>query len=84
MSQYRNLDRDTIVATDRMNHLLAEAKRVRLIRQAKGNRPQRLDFVLADVGDLLISVGERLQARRMHMPPQSCDVCCADYGVAVR
>jgi hypothetical protein len=40
--------------------------------------------MLADVGELLISAGERLQARRIHVASQSCDVCRADCGVAVR
>jgi hypothetical protein len=40
--------------------------------------------MLADVGDLLISAGERLQARRVQMVPQPCDVCCADYSAAAR
>ena len=84
MSQLRNLDGRTIVATDRMHELLEEAERVRLIRQAKASRPNQMDSVLASMGDLLISVGERLQARRVQVVPQPCDVCCADCGVAVR
>ena len=84
MSQFMNLDRQTIVAKDRMNDLLAEAKRARLVRQARANRPNRLNAMLADVGDLLISAGERLQARRVHVAPQPCDVCCADYSAAAR
>ena len=84
MSQFLNLDRQTIVATDRMNELLEEAERNRLIRQANANRPNPLDSVLAGVGDLLVSVGERLQARRVQVAPQPCDVCRADCGVAMR
>lgn len=84
MSQLVYLDRQTIVAQDRMNELLAEAERARLVRQARANRLHRLDAVLADVGDLLISAGERLQARRVQVAPQPCDVCCADYSAAAR
>jgi hypothetical protein len=84
MSQFMNLDRQTIVAKDRMNELLAEAERSRLVRQARGSSPHRLDAMLADVGDLLISVGERLQARRVQVAPQPCDVCRVDCSVAAR
>lgn len=84
MSQFTSLDRQTIVAMDRMNELLAEAERLRLVRQAKAGSPNRLDSILANVGDLMISVGERLQARRVQVTPQPCDVCCTDYGAAYR
>jgi hypothetical protein len=84
MSQFTNLDRQTIVATDRMNDLLAEAERLRLIRQAKAGSPNRLDSILANVGGFMISVGERLQARRVQVTSQPCDVCCTDYGAACR
>ena len=84
MFQLANLDRQTIVAQDRMNELLAEAERARLVRQARANSPHRLDAVLADVGDLLISAGEQLQARRAQVAPQPCDVCCADCSAAAR
>ena len=84
MFQQVNLDRQTTVAHDRMNELLAEAERARLVRQARVNRLRRLDAVLADVGDVLISVGERLQARRVQVAPQPCDVCRVDCSVAAR
>jgi hypothetical protein len=84
MSQFMNLDGQTIVAKDRMSDLLAEAERTRLVRQARANRPNRFDAVLAGVGDLLITAGERLQARRLPVAPQPCDMCCADYSAVAR
>jgi hypothetical protein len=84
MSQFLNPDLHQVVATDRMNELLKEAERDRLTRQANANRPNPLNAVLVGVGDLLISVGKRLQARRVQVAPQPCDVCRADCGVAMR
>ena len=84
MSRFIDLDRQTIVATNRMHELLAEAERLRLVRQARANKPNRMESVLSSVGGLLISVGERLQTRRVQVVRQPCDVCCTDYGVAVR
>jgi hypothetical protein len=83
MSEFMNLDRQTIVAMERIHGLLAEAERVRLVREARANEPNRMDSVLSSVGGLLVSVGERLQARRVRVAPPSCDVCRTDCGVAV-
>jgi hypothetical protein len=42
---------------------LKEAEIARLVRQARAARPRLRDRVLASIGGLLISVGEKLQAR---------------------
>jgi hypothetical protein len=71
---------NTIVAMDRMHELFAEAERARLVRLVRANRPRRWDRVLAGIGGLLISVGERLRAQRTPAVQQTCEACWADHA----
>jgi hypothetical protein len=80
MYEFKVPNPNTIVAMDRMHELRAEAERARLVRLVKADRPRRWDRILAGIGGLLVSVGERLRARHAPAVQQTCEVCWADHA----
>ena len=68
MSRYNYYEAEQVME-ERVKDALREVKQARLIRMANSARPGHLDQILASVGGLLISTGQKLQGR--HAPVQT-------------
>jgi hypothetical protein len=78
-----NPDVVLIMVKEHQRELLEEAKRVRLVREAKPANHGFVDHLLADIGGLLISAGTKLQARCKPVMACCAEVHQPDYSPGV-